>query len=93
MKAWLAVLAVVGSLFALPVVVAHSCAGGGADCVCPVPEDGATHSHAGPQGSCAGGPGGSASAGPDGASVTPGLGAVAAALAVGLVALLVARRA
>lgn len=92
MKAWFTILLLVGSLFTLPLAMAHAC-GGGSDCVCPAPNDGQQHSHASGGKSCASdGSGASAYAGGGEASATPGLGLVAALGAIAVVALL-ARRA
>lgn len=86
MKAWVLLIMLVASATLLPQVQAHSC-GGGSDCVCPVPDDGAAHAHAGPGGSCTNG----ANATPGGASA-PGVGLMAILVGVALVAALVTRR-
>lgn len=63
----------------VPTAAAHACSGTAANCVCPVPNDGQAHSHAGPSGSCTNG----ASATPGGAQAPgPALPAVLVALVV-----------
>lgn len=76
-----------GSL--VPTASAHQCSGSAPDCVCPVPNDGKYHQHAGPSGACQGGPGGQQNAGAGGASQSiPGAGVAALVVVGAIVALL-----
>jgi hypothetical protein len=82
-----AALVLAASVPLVPVAVAHTCAGTSPDCVCPAPNDGQYHNHAGPTGSCTSG----ASATPGGAKA-PSTQVAGVVLALGCAALLVARR-
>jgi hypothetical protein len=85
------IMLVAAALPWIPAVAAHSCAGTSPDCVCPAPNDGQAHSHAGPTGSCSSGPGGQASATPGGAKASPAWGLVGTLCALAGVALLARR--